>query len=273
MDTASTGAKDTATQVEKMQVEIPKVSPAENNPSEIDDLLFSSFYPLNKSSSEFVKVGIDFDGEQFRPVIRVTTNSMRYLQLSMYQWESLQQCFEIIDAYFGDDQQFQNLGRPTKLYLEGFDIALATSYSKKSIIIEERPSDCKARNGKKFKQILGVKSVIMHEVTYEGLKLIKHCVEKKVDQLNTLVALTEKIISVIDSQFQGSEKIVENYYQLKKHFTSNADNLLQFLLENIPEWNPATVALGFHEIIAFKFKNFAKHVNQKFSKKDESVNL
>ena len=244
----------------------PPDAKSNNSCEEVTDIIFSSFYSLNKSCSKFVKIGLDFNGDEFKSVIRISTNTMKHLQLTYRQWETLTLCFDIIDAFFGDEAKFLDHGKPQKLFLEGLDISFTTSYSKKAIIIEERPRECILPNGKKFKKIQDINSVVMHEVTYEGLKRIIPCVQKKIKQLEKLSSLTNEIVNVFAMFFmiQGTIKVTENYFDLKNYCKDHLEELHQEVLNKVTGWDEDAVSLGFNEIILFNFRNLAKYINKKF---------
>ena len=157
--------------------------------------------PLNKSNSKSITVGLTLRGQEFITVIQITGASSKPISFDKPSWMEFNHHFDVIDAYFGDTVTYAQMGSPVKIYGRGFDLSFTTSYSKKALLLEERPLMSDGAPMAKRRRTSAPPTNIMQETTFEGIRRIADSVLTKIDLLEYIKLECSKILEAMINYF------------------------------------------------------------------------
>lgn len=142
--------------------------------------LFCAFYPLNKSYSKKIVVGLEYDflnDEYFKPVVRLLNSDFTGIAFSYDGWQELKSNFFEISNYFSGVTENSD---GQKIYGTGWTIKFTRGHQDKAIIIE----DDRTPNQSKILRRRTRRSIVLKRATFDCLnEYISKCIDIRLDCL------------------------------------------------------------------------------------------
>lgn len=190
-------------------------------------LITPTYYGLNKSFSKKVLIGLQkVDGnDELCPLVKIlSSNDSIGICFNLNAWKDFQSTFSEISEFF----QSHNHGKmDQKIVGYGFTIRFTTSHSEKSIEIEEEDENRGVPPIKRYR-----KSVVMKQVTFDGLYKIATLITLKMNELLRISSDIKKICDeVIDYVYNSISRNFES--QISTITERDVDNYASTIDENV----------------------------------------
>lgn len=134
--------------------------------------ILTAAYPLNKSATKQMLVGLEYDhytDDVYKPVIRLTSKDFRGIAFSTDSWIQLKETFPDIYKYFHEDTDFED----RRIYGDGWVVRFTHSHKERAVEIEERVRKVPSSSSSKcFKYSMTMKKVTfdwLHEYVYRAI--------------------------------------------------------------------------------------------------------
>lgn len=246
---------------------------------DIPNLLCSSTYSLNKSNSKSITVGLVLKGQEFLTVIQLNGTSSKPLNFDTDSWKEFSHHFDVVEAYFGDNEKFKKLGSPLKIYGHGYDLSFTTSYNKKAVLVEERPYMLDGTPLIKRRRTTAPPTSIMQETTFEGIRRIADSILTKIDMLDQIKQEAFKILEAIinyfdDNRLQQSPEMFQDIFLFRKLCYERMEDIEGYIqIYDIPlSILQYLNRLICREILSFEVNTLLNILKERYTPKPNEIN-
>lgn len=238
--------------------------------------IFCSVYPLNKSFSKKLVIGLEYknlEGE-YQPVVRLCGSDYVGIPFSKEEWQNFKGTFSDVSDYFGDrkDDLFEQ-----KIYGKSWSLRFSRNHKDKSIEVEEdrRPSVDGVVN-KRYRS-----SIIMKKVTFEWLNdHVYKSIDNQFEYLSRIANFVDCIVKesvILIDEFAKCrfESQIENYSHdnVKEAILHGGDDCVDLLVRAVEKRAQGMqmkkmlcdelIADVFHQLATYHTETIADALNEK----------
>lgn len=256
---------------------------------ELPNMILGTTYMLNRSCTKKIAVGLECDGNLFKPIVKFLTTSTpnKSVSLDLHSWCLFIQNSSDMDDYLKNPsspyEDFDSEDIKKIVHLPEYDIVFSRSFSSRSIRLNKRDTEDNDNNNEsddylaiKRRKIENLPSVVMQLPTYLGFKDAQPCIEKRLEELEKCQNMVNSAYECIVDFFielAKKEKIII-YLQVseafKQFYATNKNEIEMFVNEKIKStdfYNEYLCSLILTELYAFYLPCIAKDVLAKLQKK------